>query len=139
MNWILGMVAGAAVLTDLSKGKIYNILVFPAMAAGVLLHIWSEGISAFPHILLSLLVPFLLLLPFWLLGSRGIAAGDIKLFMAISTLMDLSSFFTVFALAFGIGAVISVFVLLKTHDFRRHIHFALPIGISVLFYLGGLF
>ena len=70
------------------------------------------------------------LFPFWKIG--GLGAGDIKMLMALVPYMGVRWFFFSIILSFLIGAVISAFLLIRYRDLSRTVHFAVPIGISVV-------
>ena len=72
----------------------------------------------------------LFLFPFWKAG--GLGAGDIKLLMALAPLMGPRWFLFGIVLSFLIGAGISAFLLIRYRDLSRTVHFAVPIGISVV-------
>lgn len=136
MSMILAELVIVSALTDLSMGKIYNMVVFPAFAAGILLRIEAGGIRAVPELLLSILLPALLLMPFW---TRGIAAGDIKLLIAISVLLPLQEFWICSAASVLIAGIIALSVFIRTHDLHTAIPLAVPISFGVLFHLCGLY
>ena len=78
----LALVAVAvAVVTDLISRRIPNKLTAPVALAGLLLQIWVSGWSGFVDGLLGFLAAFVFFLPFYL--ARWVAAGDIKLLMAV--------------------------------------------------------
>lgn len=126
---ILIMSVTAAAASDLCAGKVYNFLVLPALAGGILIA-GLEVPHSIPVILLAVLLTHLLLFPFWKAG--GIGAGDIKLFSSIIPFLGVSWYLTCFVLSFIIAALVSIVVLLIYRDFSRRIHLAVPIGISVM-------
>lgn len=140
MRGILLLLLMGAVFTDLVRGKIYNVLVFPAAAAGILLRLESGGRYAVPGLLISMALPGLLI-PFWLCG-RGIAAGDIKLLFAISCLTAPAVFLPCLILSFVAGAILAILVWIAGKDRKASIPMAVPIaagtGIVVLGTGGGL-
>jgi prepilin peptidase CpaA len=73
-----------ATVTDLLEHKIYNVLTFPMMIAGILGHLaggtWWEGIAA----TVAVGAPF-----FLLYATNILKAGDVKLFMAVGALLGL--------------------------------------------------
>ncbi|MDR3607400.1 MAG: A24 family peptidase [Oligoflexia bacterium] len=72
-------VAGAA--TDLVRGKIYNWLTFPAMAAGIVASTWVHGLSGLGGSVLAIGLGFLLYSWLFVLGAMG--AADVKFLMAL--------------------------------------------------------
>jgi prepilin peptidase CpaA len=142
---ILAVLTFCSVCTDLLQGKIYNFITFPAILAGFLLRCLQYGSSGPPGILrpagalLSLALPVFFLGPFRKRGrimrDKGISAGDIKLFMAISVLMEPEVFLKCFALTFLAAAVIALMLLKIYRGSRRGVHMALPAAAAVMIHL----
>ena len=72
---------GVAVLTDLKSRRIPNKLTVPVALAGLILQTGVSGWSGLVDGLLGLMAAFVFFLPFYL--ARWVAAGDIKLLMAV--------------------------------------------------------
>ena len=126
---VLTLFVTAAAASDLRRGRIYNFLTFPTLAAGF----WLLAVKApeeVPAVLGTMTATLLLLFPFWKAG--GLGAGDIKLLAALAPLMGPGWFLFSTVLSFLIGAVISAVLLIRYRDLSRTVHFAVPIGISVL-------
>ena len=83
-----------------------------------------------PAVLAAMAATLLFLFPFWRAG--GLGAGDIKLLMALAPLMGTGWFLLSIVFSFLIGAVISAVLLIRYRDLSRTVHFAVPIGISVV-------
>lgn len=100
-----------AAITDLWQRKVYNWLIVPALAIGL---IWNAVEMGWPGIgfsLLGLLVGGLLFLPFYLWGGMG--AGDIKLMAVVGAFggakFALQAWFYI-ALAGGVAAIVLLLV-----------------------------
>ena len=126
---VLVLFVTASAASDLRRGRIYNFLTFPTLAAGLLLLIMNKP-QEIPQVLGAAAAALLLLFPFWKAG--GLGAGDIKLLMALAPLMGPRWFLLGIVLSFLIGAGISAFLLIRYRDLSRTVHFAVPIGISVM-------
>ena len=126
---VLVLFVTASAASDLRRGRIYNFLTFPTLAAGLLLLIVNKP-QEIPQVLGVAAAALLLLFPFWKAG--GLGAGDIKLLMALAPLMGPRWFLLGIVLSFLIGAGISAFLLIRYRDLSRTVHFAVPIGISVM-------
>ena len=126
---VLVLFVTASAASDLRRGRIYNFLTFPTMAAGVLLLMLNTP-QEIPPVLGAMTAAMLLLFPFWKAG--GLGAGDIKLLMALAPFMGPGWFLFGTVLSFLIGAGISAFLLIRYRDLSRTVHFAVPIGISVM-------
>ena len=126
---VLVLFVTASAASDLRRGRIYNFLTFPTLAAGFLLLIVNKP-QEIPQVLGAAAAALLFLFPFWKAG--GLGAGDIKLLMALAPLMGPRWFLLGIVLSFLIGAGISAFLLIRYRDLSRTVHFAVPIGISVV-------
>ena len=126
---VLILFVTAAAASDLRWGRIYNFLTLPTLAAGLLLLMVSIP-EEVPPTLGVMAATLLLLFPFWKAG--GLGAGDIKLLMAAAPFMGARWFLFCTVLSFLIGAVISAVLLIRYRDLSRTVHFAVPIGISVM-------
>ncbi len=124
-----------AVFTDLFKDRIFNALVVPAMATGVISSI-LQGYDRFFESLSAVGAAFLILLPVYLL--KGIAAGDVKLFMSAASFLSVSDTLSCILISFLIAAVISVAVIILKRNRQKTIHFALPVFLSILIVIGGI-
>ncbi len=126
---VLVLFVTASAASDLRRGRIYNFLTFPTLAAGFLLLVLNTP-NEVPPVLGVMAATLFFLFPFWKAG--GLGAGDIKLLMALAPLMGPGWFLFGTVLSFLIGAGISAFLLIRYRDLSRTVHFAVPIGISVM-------
>ena len=126
---VLILFVTAAAASDLRRGRVYNFLTLPTLAGGLWL-LAHSGPEQLLSVLAAMAAVFLFLLPFWKRG--GLGAGDIKLLMALAPLMGAGWFLFGIVLSFLIGAGISAFLLIRYRDLSRTVHFAVPIGISVV-------
>ncbi|WP_256372314.1 prepilin peptidase [Butyrivibrio sp. CB08] len=124
-----------AVFTDLFKDRIFNAWVVPAMATGVISSI-IQGPDRLFQSLSAMGAALLILLPVYFL--KGIAAGDVKLFMSAASFLSLSDTLSCILVSFLIAGVISVAVIILKKNKQKTIHFAVPALISVLFVIGGV-
>ena len=95
--------------------------------------LWLLAVSApeeIPSAAGAMFLTLFFLFPFWRGG--GLGAGDIKLLIALAPLMGAGWFLFSIILSFLIGAVISAVLLIRYRDLSRTVHFAVPIGISVM-------
>ena len=126
---VLILFVTAAAASDLRAGRIRNILILPSLLGGLgLLAISAPG--DIPSVLGAMLLTFLFLFPFWRGG--GLGAGDIKFLMALVPFMGVRWYLYAVIISFLIGAVISAYLLIRDRDRTRTIHFAVPVGISVM-------
>jgi len=155
-----------AMCWDLWKGKIPNILILSGLCCGWCYQMAEQGMSGIPIFLKGMMLPLLLLAPLYFF--RMIGAGDIKLFAVIGGFIGIRAILMCMAFSFLVGAVISVFLIFRRRilserlhyffayisnyfqtkqwtsyrrkqDVASQIHFSVPIFISILFYIGGIY
>ena len=97
---LLGLL-GVAVVSDLRRHRIPNLLILVGLALGLAGQAYSGGVSGLWDGLLGILVGFGVFLPLYALG--GMAAGDVKLMamVALSSLRSRHSRTTFFCLIAG--------------------------------------
>lgn len=114
--WCLLIVA---TVTDLMRGKIYNLLTLPLLLSGILIQLTFAGLTNFAPILFSVAVAFVLFFPLYLI--KAMAAGDVKLLMAFGAWSDASTVFRIGLLSICIGAVVGLVILLGKKGVFRSI------------------
>ena len=124
-----------AVFTDLFKDKIFNAWVIPALSTGVISSL-IQGSDRLFESLSAVGAAFLILLPVYFL--KGIAAGDVKLFMSAASFLSVSDTLSCILVSFLVAGIISVLVIIFKRNKQKTIHFAIPILVSVLFVMGGV-
>ena len=111
----LAMLLITAVYTDLRYGKIYNKLTFPCMAVGLAFGFANHGL----HGLLMSLAGIGVVLALYLLAySKAIGGGDIKLMMAVGSLIGFK--LAVWAILFSaaIGGILALIVMARYKTVR---------------------
>jgi len=76
---------GVAVVSDLRRHRIPNLLILVGLALGLAGQTYSGGISGMGDGLMGLLIGFALFLPMYALG--GMAAGDVKLMAMVGSFL----------------------------------------------------
>lgn len=103
-----------ATVTDLLEHKIYNVLTFPMMIAGILGHLfggtWWEGIAA----TVAVGAPF-----FLLYAVNILKAGDVKLFMAVGALLGLKLGGMAAVCSVIAWAPIGILIILSNRELKR--------------------
>lgn len=133
----LGCMTAVSAATDLCVGKIYNIVTVPGFCLGALLTVQGTGAAGFLDILCAAGFTVLVLFPFYRAG--GLGAGDIKLLAAVSAYLPAKEYLCCFAGAFVIGAAAGIAGLVMTKGCKHTLHFAVPVAVSVLLHLAGLY
>lgn len=121
--------------TDLFKDKIFNAWVIPALSTGVISSL-IQGSDRLLESLSAVGAALLILLPVYFL--KGIAAGDVKLFMSAASFLSVSDTLSCILVSFLVAGIISVLVIIFKRNKQKTIHFAIPILVSVLFVMGGV-
>ncbi len=100
----------ATAVSDIRERKVYNKVVFPCLAAGLILNSVLAGWFGLLVSLEGVGVGFVLLFPFYLLGGMG--AGDVKFLMAVGSFFG--PLFAAMGTVYGavIAGVSAIFVLL---------------------------
>ena len=132
---LMTLLSGSA-LTDLWRNKIYNAWILPGMLVGLVISVYQGGLQGLWTSAVSMIVSLGILLPVYFLN--GIGAGDVKLFAAVAAFLSVQAIITCIIFSFLIGGLFSIPVILTKRNLKQTIHFAVPILISVLFYIGGL-
>ncbi len=140
MLMILAALLLCCAFTDLLRGKIYNLVVFSAVAAGAALRLSTYGWGGISELLYLMVIPFLILLPFWLFtGGSGIGAGDIKLFTAVAVLVGKQSYGMIFMLSFLAAALLALGTAISNvlHGSRWYAgdhrgHMRIPLAAAIL-------
>jgi prepilin peptidase CpaA len=124
-----------AVFTDLYKDKIYNLWIVPGILMGLILQL-SRGTDNFLNALLAMGASILILMPVYLI--KGIAAGDVKLFLMTASFLSVQDIFSCILFSFLIAGAISLIVVLIKRNRHATIHFAVPVMASALITIGGV-
>lgn len=115
-NLVLALFLATCAYTDGTRGKIYNKYTFPAMLAGLVIHVLFGDVQTLLWSLLGLAIGFAIQFVPWRLGLAK--AGDVKLLMGVGALKGwafCSLGFLYGAIAFGL---ISLPWLLKRGELK---------------------
>ena len=123
-----------AVFTDLFKDKIYNAWVVPGLLTGMTASL-IQGTDRLVESITAVGAAFLILLPVYFL--KGIAAGDVKLFMSTASFLSMQDTLSCILISFLIAGVISFAILILKRNKQKTIHFAVPILMSALICIFG--
>ena len=123
-----------AVITDLTKDKIYNVWVVPGLLTGLIIAL-SQGTGRFIEALVATLATFLVLMPVYFL--RGIAAGDVKLLLSTASFLSFQELQSCILYSFLIAGAISLVIVVFKRE-KKTLHFAVPVLVSTILVLGGI-
>lgn len=128
-NYILIILIILAVLFDLTKKKIPNLLTFPVMVLGLGIYTFFYGLDGFLFSLYGLLLGLVVFFIPFALGGMG--AGDVKFLGAIGALTGASFVFAASVFAAICGGVIAIGYMAykgRLFDFVRKIFGALALN-----------
>lgn len=134
---------------DLRTYKVKNQLVLLLFLTAVILRYFQDGYTGVGKGILQMTFTFLILLPIF--AFRALGAADIKILLSLSVLFPLKGIIFIFicsvfmGLVFGIvkfiytnpksfRCIITYFSPLKDKSEYHHIHFTIPIFVSVVVY-----
>jgi prepilin peptidase CpaA len=110
LNLLAVAAVAAASVSDLISHRIPNKLTAPVALAGLILQAWLNGLTGLADGFLGLLAAFVVFLPFYL--ARWMAAGDVKLLMAVGTCLGWRLGILAGLSALFIGAMVAFIFLL---------------------------
>jgi len=111
IDGILALLVLFSIYTDIRERKILNVVVGPAIVAGIILNVYEFGIEGLLFSLQGAGLGLILLLVPFILGGFG--AGDVKLLAAIGALKGPGFVFAAFLGAGLAGGVLAVLVLIR--------------------------
>lgn len=162
-----GVAIFVAVAADLKIHKIPNKVILYGLAAGICCRCMENGLGAVIDVVVSMIIPFFMLFPVFCAGMLG--AGDIKLLCMAATVMEPVEALYLLFYACVLGAVWAAVKIIRDKSLKRRftclkmylfrcldtgqvekyflkeqgyddtIAFALPIGISFLLHVGGVY
>jgi len=102
----------AASITDILWGKVYNVLTLPSILLGLTLQILLLGPTQFTSSVLAVLLGFALLFPLYF--AKIMAAGDVKLLMAVGAWTNPQTIFELAGISVVLGALVGLALMLIT-------------------------
>ncbi|VVO79356.1 prepilin peptidase [Pseudomonas fluorescens] len=116
MVLLIGLL-GVAVVSDLLRHRIPNMLVLLGLALGLISQMYSGGVSGLGDSLLGILICFALFLPMYAFG--GMAAGDVKLMAMVGSFLPFQ--FALWAAMFSLiaGGVCGLLIVLARGQLRQ--------------------
>lgn len=159
-------VACSAVLSDVSRGKIYNELILTGIFLGAVCQVLDQGVCGILWFLGGLTAPVVLMWPLYYF--RMIGAGDIKLFCSLGSILGIPGIFCCMFCSLMLGGAVAVILVIKrgsllkrlgylkcylermadTHEWEPYrkkgdkdgeFYFSVPVLLSVLFAIGGMY
>lgn len=129
INFILLIILAVCVVTDIRKRKIYNKVIFPALAVAFISSIILDGLSGLGTSTIGFLVGFILLLIPYILGGMG--AGDVKLMALIGALKGYEFVIESFIYTALIGGVLAIGVIIIRGGFKKSLGVGMPYGVAI--------
>lgn len=129
-----------AVVMDFHTGRIPNQFILISLFSGLIYQIQMQGIKALLPAILGIIFPIILLFPIF--TTKGLGAGDVKLFSVIGSFLSITEYRAIlmlFIVSILIGGVQSIILMCVHRKYQSTIHFSIPILFSTIFYLGGFY
>ena len=129
-----------ATVLDIHTGKIPNRFILLSLFSGFIYQILTKGVLILPASMLGTIFTIILLFPLFIM--KGLGAGDVKLFAVIGSFLSITEYQTILnliILSLLIGGVQSIILICVHRKYQSKIHFTIPILLSTLFYIGGLY
>jgi len=102
-------------ITDILKGKIYNIITFPGIIMGIALGYYYNGVTGLLTSFGGFGVAGLIFIVLYIWGGFG--AGDVKLMMAIGAIVGIKFIFDFIFYSAIAGGIIANIVIIKNKRF----------------------
>lgn len=110
-----------AALTDILYFRIPNIFIVTGMTAGLICKYLQGGTSALTVTVLQIMVLFLLLFPFYMIG--GIGAGDVKLLMMVGCYMEKTTYYHSIVVTMLLAGMVSVVKMICVPQCRQRLYY----------------
>lgn len=118
---LTGVLLLSAAAADLHKNRVSNRIIFLGWLLGIITNIRYNGYMGMLEFTFGAVVPICVL---WILFYfRMLGAGDIKLFSIVGGLYGVPFVLKVMVTAFFLGAVMSVFQLLRHRSLKYRLHY----------------
>ncbi|HZK18678.1 MAG TPA: prepilin peptidase [Clostridia bacterium] len=114
IDWLLLFALVTAVCTDLYRGKIYNLLVYPSMVIALVALTIKGGLGGLAAGVVGLAAGLLLLMIPFVLGGMG--AGDVKLLALVGAFKGPYFVFNAFLASAIAGGAIALVLLLQRKE-----------------------
>ncbi len=109
--------AAIAAVTDVWKFKVYNLLTFPLLAAGLLYHGMTGGAAGLAASFLGAGAAFFVMIVLYVLGGMG--AGDVKFLTALGAWLGLPLTLYVFLAGCIVGGVYSTVLIVWASSMKE--------------------
>lgn len=130
------MILVCAVWQDVHTYRISNRLMIAGFLTGFGYQIIVRGFEGIREGILGMLPPVIFLFPAFL--CRGIGAGDIKLLAVIGSWLSYDTSVSILAASIMLGGIYAV-IHLFTAKRKEKLHMSIPIFLSMLLWLGGVY
>ncbi|WMC94350.1 A24 family peptidase [Kineothrix sp. MB12-C1] len=110
-----------SVVMDFLFDKIFNGWILIIIMTGMSYMAWKSGVEGILNALLSMILPFIILYPLFMIGSFG--AGDIKLLSAIGSFFTAREILSCVMTAFLMGAVFSFIKMVAEGNFVQRMEY----------------
>lgn len=130
IDYFLILVVAICTYTDVKYRKIYNVVLFPAAAIGLVSNFYVAGLTGGFAALKGLALGVALLFVPFILG--GIGAGDVKLLGVVGAFKGPDFVWWAFLYTAIVGGVISIVIMVKSGGFWARVRAAIYTLLSLL-------
>jgi len=123
-----------ALVFDLKRAKIPNLITFPGMAIGILAHTLTGGLKGMGTSALGLLVGGGAFLPFYLL--KGMGAGDIKLMAAVGALVGFPRVISAIVFTALAGGIYALVLIIFNPGLMKSFFYSVFSGLKTFLFTG---
>lgn len=118
-DYFLIAVVAICTFTDIKCQKVYNAILFPAAAIGLVSNFFSGGLAAGVSGIKGMLLGMALLLVPFIMGGMG--AGDVKLLGVVGAFKGPDFVWSVFLYTAVVGGVISIIIMVRSGGFLARV------------------
>ncbi|WP_128894076.1 A24 family peptidase [Longirhabdus pacifica] len=123
MVWIysvLSLFVVVALITDMWKMIIPNVLTVSMVIVGLILNVMLFGLEQLIPSLIGALVSFVVMFVLYMIGA--VAAGDVKFFAGVGALVGMQ--FSLYSILYSViyAGIIGIFILLFKNKVKRYVH-----------------
>ena len=120
LELLLLLILSLAIVTDLYKRKITNVLIVLGLVGGLVGQLFLRQRLGFGQWGIGVVTGFICFFPLYVL--RGMAAGDVKLMMVVGGFLGFPLVLTAALYSYAAGGIMAIIIVLAKGRFKQVIH-----------------